>query len=283
MHVSDVSELNKLQTADLKSVIFFKGCMEPISLQNIRAPSMLPSLDFSSFSNLPHWSSSPSTKTRNMWWSKAFRGVFTNQNEIFTKTRVLNMKNSRSPPFPINMFMAKQFSKMPCKSLENNTRLLSLPGIITLDEWETIIHCSSTFLNSLTLNFLAMPTMQIDTGGKLQSFCFSIWGEIAIPKYNPSSNLQIFKLPTTANSMGILPNFLIIMMIFCSLKWADWNLQRFIKILVNKLFLFKSTGNSVGLGILSTNSNDVFTLILFLSSKNNLISLHNSRNFNFYS
>ena len=128
-----------------------------------------------------------------------------------------------------------------------------------------------------------MPALQIENEGILQSFCFFIWGEIDIPKYNSSSNLQIFKLPTTAAGMGILPNFLILKMILCSLKWSDWTLQNFIKILVNKSFLFKSVGNSVGLGMLSTNSNDVFTLILFLSSKNNLISLHNSGNFNFLS
>ena len=71
-------------------------------------------------------------------------------------------------------------------------------------------------------------------------------------------------------------------MVPSSLNLPDWTWPSITKSLMNRSLPFKKARNLIALEMLSANSNDVFTLIIFLSSKNNLISLHKSRILNFY-
>ena len=71
-------------------------------------------------------------------------------------------------------------------------------------------------------------------------------------------------------------------MVPCSLNLPDWTWPSITKSLMNRSLLFKKARNLIALGMMSANSNDVFTLIIFLTSKNNLISLHESRILNFF-
>ena len=111
----------------LKWLRFFRGCIETLSPQNTWAPSIWSLLDFASFSNLPHWSSS--SKAGNTWWSEAFRGVFTKQNEIFTKTNVLNMKKIHiHHPSSSKCFWPNNFPKCPANPWKTTRDCLHCQG-----------------------------------------------------------------------------------------------------------------------------------------------------------